>query len=185
MEKKPTDHVEQDQPTAEDDSERGFMALIQPYEAGQDEFWDQLGESWYLVEHLTPESVKVYVRWGDGSESQPSAISGLCVSGGPVTARLIRSIQVGRLEMLRPNDRGFPTGFIRNELAPLRRDKAEDPEQFAARVAMYYSAFSRVSSKPAKEIADHSGVPVTTVRGWIREARLRGKLPPGTRGKAG
>jgi hypothetical protein len=45
--------------------------------------------------------------------------------------------------------------------------------------------FSQITHHPAKAMAEHSHVPVSTVRGWIREARLRGKLPPGTRGRAG
>ncbi|WP_460302801.1 hypothetical protein [Actinocorallia aurea] len=165
--------------------EETFAATISPYRPGENDLWDRLGEEWDLVEGLAPETFKVYVRWGDGTDSKSGLISGLCLADGPVTARAIRSIPIGQLELLRRSDTGFPMGLIKAHLKPLRRSDYADPEQFAEQVAHYYLNFSNMSSKPAKEMADHSGVPVTTVRGWIREARLRGKLPPGTKGKAG
>lgn len=152
-------------------------------EQGIDAFWDRLGEKWQAVDGVV-ESTRIYVLW-DWSNGR-SQIAGLCVMGGPIRANTLRSIPIGRLENLpaaiaetMPRDR-----FLA-ELSPLMRGKDEAPEEFADRVAYYYRVFTGMSSKPAKAIADHSGVPVTTVRGWVREARLRGKLPPGTRGKAG
>ena len=38
---------------------------------------------------------------------------------------------------------------------------------------------------PARAIADANAVPVTTVHGWIRDARRRNFLPPARRGKVG
>ena len=49
----------------------------------------------------------------------------------------------------------------------------------------WHIAASQITSHPAKAIAEHSDVPGGTVHGWIHEARLRGKLPPGTKGRAG
>lgn len=161
----------------------GIVAL--GYKPGVDPFWDQLGPDWQAVDGLTPRPVRVYVLWETSDDGKGRHIAGFCVAGGPVTASLVRSIPIGRLERLGPLPDGFAEGAIRSDLAPLQRIKGEDPEVFADRVATYYRMFSQSSSKPAKEIADHSEVPVATVRGWIREARMRGKLPPGTQGKAG
>ncbi|SDJ94175.1 hypothetical protein [Nonomuraea jiangxiensis] len=153
------------------------------YETSEDELWSRLGEEWQVVNGVHPD-VQVYVRWQvrDGSYR----LSGLCVIGEDVTTDVMRSIPVGRLANL-PGliATGMPREQFLRELAPLARRKEEDPDEFSQRVAWYYRAFSALSPRPAKDIADHSHVPVATVRGWIREARLRGKLPPGKKGKAG
>ncbi|MFD0685904.1 hypothetical protein [Actinomadura fibrosa] len=165
-----------DKDEAPDDG--GAWAVI-PYQPGEDETWDQLGEDWSAVRGMTPASVRLYARWGTGP------LTGVCLVGEAVTASLVRSIPVGRLELLNRNESGFPIGLLKKELAPLQRERNTDPERFAEQVANYYTGFARWSSRPVKEMAEHSGVPVATMRSWIREARLRGKLPPGTRGKAG
>lgn len=89
-------------------------------------------------------------------------------------------------------DKGVP--------APLpkpRRPKAEvdatltKPEgarygdDFYRAVAGVYEALTRVTNSPAVVIADANGVPVTTAHRWIKEARKRGFLPPGHKGKRG
>jgi hypothetical protein len=128
----------------------------------------------------------VYVRW-EKTDDGRSQISGLCVAGDPgISATTVRAIPVGRLENLfpLPDYEAAQQDFFA-KLPPLARDPAESPEQFSERVATYYRFFAAGSARPAKDIANHSHVPVATVRGWIREARLRGKLPPGKRGKAG
>lgn len=65
------------------------------------------------------------------------------------------------------------------------RRPGEDPIEFSRRVTKAYRAAASRSSRPNKLIAQQADVPVSTVRGWIREARLRGLLEPGTQGKAG
>lgn len=72
------------------------------------------------------------------------------------------------------------------ELPPrLGRPDGSDPEAFYRRVAEAYSHYAEQTKAPAKAIADEAEVPVTTVHRWIREARQRGFLPQGRRGKAG
>jgi hypothetical protein len=71
------------------------------------------------------------------------------------------------------------------ERARLTRPDGTDPDGFAARVAAAYREYATQTRAPAVEIAREAGVPVGTVRGWIREARRRGKLPEGRKGKAG
>lgn len=67
----------------------------------------------------------------------------------------------------------------------LTRPDGADPDAFYQRVADAYREYAPVTSKPGARIAEEAGVPIGTARGWIREARRRGKLPPGRKGKAG
>lgn len=170
--------------TQDDEASTGWE--LPKYQKGDDAQWDLLGSNWQAVDGVYP-GVRVYVVWqfDDDLQTRP-AIAGLCIrsiEGGQVTRDALRAISVTRLENLAKNLDGF-TGVVR-DLPPLVREKDQDPEAFADRVAFYYRIFASNSSKPTRDLADHSGVPLPTMRGWIREARLRGKLPPGTRGKAG
>jgi hypothetical protein len=67
----------------------------------------------------------------------------------------------------------------------LVRPDRTDPESFYALVASAYGQYAAESKAPAKAIADEAGVPVSTAHRWVREARRRGFLPPGQKGKAG
>lgn len=164
-----------------DDALRHGGWYLPDYRPGDDETWDRLGDDWRAIEGLH-EAGRVYVRWqNDGGRTH---ISGLCLDGAPITTDTLRSIPVGRLENLAATVMA-PRMASTDDLSPLTRERGSDPEEFAERVATYYRVFAAASDRPAKEMAEHSGVPVGTVRGWIREARLRGKLPPGRQGKAG
>jgi hypothetical protein len=160
-------------------SVRPFGAMRLPtYQPGEDETWDRLGDAWQAVDGAL-EDARLYVTWvthGDGR----SELAGVCVTGAPVTGEMLRAIPVGRLSQL-PG----ATPFDPSELAPLRRRGDDAAGEFSNRVAYYYKIFAQITPHPAKAIAEHSNVPVGTVRGWIHEARVRGKLPPGTRGRAG
>ncbi|MFA1549767.1 hypothetical protein [Actinomadura chokoriensis] len=153
---------------------------VPAYRPGDDEMWDKLGSGWSAIDGVR-DGIRLYVQWDD----ERPAVTGLCLTGA-VTAEALRSIPMGRLENLpaalqqaKTSDEFFA------ELVPLRRVKGEEPDEFADRVALYYRMFAATTDKPTKAIAEHADVPLGTVRSWIREARLRGKLPPGTRGKAG
>jgi hypothetical protein len=67
----------------------------------------------------------------------------------------------------------------------LRRPDGSDPEGFYRTVAAAYGQYAEESHAPAKLIAEEAGVPVTTVHRWVREARRRGFLPPGRKGRTG
>jgi transposase-like protein len=58
-------------------------------------------------------------------------------------------------------------------------------DEFYQRVAASYSARAARTSRPAVEMANDNGVPVTTVHRWVKEARRRGFLPPGQKGRRG
>lgn len=151
---------------------------------GEDDLWDRLGDDWQAIDGLHPD-MRIYARWDTSGEGRPK-VTGLCLTHPSITTELLRSILITRIAGIPvAAEKAMSEDEFLNALAPLRRSRNEDPDEFADRVAYYYRIFTQMTAKPAKEIADHSGVPVGTVRGWIREARLRGKLPPGTRGKAG
>lgn len=64
-------------------------------------------------------------------------------------------------------------------------DKNDTKDDFYKSVAAAYSALASESRRPAWEIAEAKGVPITTVHRWVREARRRGFLSPARSGKAG
>lgn len=68
---------------------------------------------------------------------------------------------------------------------PLRRPDGRDPGGFYRLVARAYLDYAAESSKPAKAVAEEARVPVTTAHRWVREARIRGFLPPGRKGRVG
>lgn len=53
-----------------------------------------------------------------------------------------------------------------------------DPEVFYRRVGEAYTAHILRTNRVAHAMADEAGVPLSTVRGWIREARRRGHIEP-------
>jgi hypothetical protein len=67
----------------------------------------------------------------------------------------------------------------------LTRPDGSDPDAFYEQVARAYREYAAQGHAPARDIANEAGVPVGTAHGWIREARRRGHLPPGRKGKAG
>ena len=59
------------------------------------------------------------------------------------------------------------------------------PDEFYAGLARVYTNLVATSERPAADIAEANHVPVTTVHRWIKEARRRGFLAVGRRGRAG
>jgi len=55
------------------------------------------------------------------------------------------------------------------------------PDSFYERFGKVYGQAAGATAKPAVQIAEANGVPVTTVHGWVKEARRRGLLVPGER----
>jgi hypothetical protein len=83
-----------------------------------------------------------------------------------------------------PMVRGSVSGHVHGEglVPPPGRPR---PDSFYQQVASDYLAAASVSARPAVNLAKGAGVPVTTVRGWVAEARRRGFLPPGQKGRRG
>ncbi len=158
-----------------------MLALRPGYIPGADPLWDRLGTDWRAFDHIAG-GARVYVHGRRLTErGNRFIIDGLCISALPITADLLRAIPVGRLEALADSSRPDEAVDLAS-MEPLRRERGEDGDAFADRVAEWYRAVEGFTPHPAKVIAQYSDVPVTTVHGWIREARLRGKLPPGRRG---
>lgn len=63
--------------------------------------------------------------------------------------------------------------------------KAPYPDAFYKRVAAAYNRLVADGQQPAPIIAEANGVPISSVHGWVKEARRRGALPTGRKGKAG
>ena len=59
------------------------------------------------------------------------------------------------------------------------------PDVFYQQVADVYLDLAQASHRPASDLAERHGVPVSTAHRWVKEARRRGFLPPGHPGKAG
>jgi hypothetical protein len=59
------------------------------------------------------------------------------------------------------------------------------PDIFYREVADVYLTYAQASPRPACDLADRHGVPVSTAHRWVKEARRRGFLPPGRPGKSG
>lgn len=70
-------------------------------------------------------------------------------------------------------------------LVKLSRPTGRDSDSFYRDVASAYAELARATRAPAKVLAEEAEVPITTVHRWVREARRRGFLPPGRKGKAG
>ena len=59
------------------------------------------------------------------------------------------------------------------------------PDWFYQEVANQYGRLVAASNRPATEMAEVHGIPVTTVHRWVKEARRRGFLGPGRKGRRG
>lgn len=158
-----------------------------------------------------PDGVRVNVRLNRDAEGR-WVVAGLLIEGKAITGETLRRIPLARLEALAntdlaslaltleqagapPSDDGLTLGDLRSlaGVAPaptarrpsLRRPDGSDPDAFYREVATAYASAAAESSRPAAALAEEAGVPVTTVHRWVREARRRGLLPPGKKGKAG
>jgi hypothetical protein len=132
---------------------------------------------------------KVFVRITQATDGR-FHLRGLRIDG-PVSAELLRSIPVGRIEGVANTQ--LHTGVT----APRRRPQARIPDSLRASavpgypdpfydaVAVIYQQLVGTSPRPVAELASANAVPVTTAQRWVREARRRGKLPPGRPGKSG
>ena len=94
------------------------------------------------------------------------------------------------LAALRDQSGGAPASLrlveqMKKQRPLLTRPDGSDPDGFAERVADAYREYVMETRSPALKIAEEAGIPVGTARGWIREARRRGKLPQGRPGRTG
>jgi hypothetical protein len=114
-------------------------------------------------------------------------ITGLLVLGESVTASDLRKLPIGAIENVVNLGLDQPPAELGDELdalPPLVRDGAMRPEDWSKLVAAHYTAWARRGPNPGARISQRWGVNRQTVAAWVREARLRGFLPPARRSKA-
>jgi hypothetical protein len=76
-------------------------------------------------------------------------------------------------------------GSVGRKRARLKIPPGAKPDSFYKRVAEVYRELAAWSNRPAVELAEVNSVPVTTAHRWVKEARRRGFLPPGRKGRRG
>lgn len=133
---------------------------------------------------------KIFVRVTEDADGR-IRLHGLRLEGR-VSAELLRSVPVGRIEAVAnrllhaagppPRRRRAPARIPDSLRASAVRGY---PDPFYDAVASAYQQLVATTARPVAELAAANAVPVTTAQRWVREARRRGKLPPGRTGKAG
>jgi hypothetical protein len=170
-----------------------------PY-TGPDRAEHGAGAWWHRVDGLEDGLVvHVLVGYEDDDYERP-VITHVDIAGDAIRTEHLRKIPLGQIErrlrfekhmsgigyvyLVDENDEGYmPVALPPGPLTRRRED--EDPMTFARRVATTYKSYAAVTGKPGKAMADDSGLPVGTVRRWIREARELGALEKGSQGRAG
>ena len=142
--------------------------------------------SFEWVESSADNRVHVHLDQADDGRFH---VSRLVIEGSPLSAEHLRSVPLGRIEaaanaLFHGNPSPSPT---KAKIAPHLRANAVRgyPESFYDAVAGGYRALVASSSRPIADLAEANEVPLTTAQRWVREARRRGKLPPGRSGKSG
>lgn len=118
------------------------------------------------------------------SDMGREVLSGIVLLSDVITADMLRRVPVSFLEQGASLQR--VETLLRKELdslPPLQRTPDQSPEDFSRLVAEHYKVWAMYSATPAASMAAESNVKAPTVHTWIREARLRGLLPPARRGK--
>jgi hypothetical protein len=111
-------------------------------------------------------------------------VVGLFIQDERVTAETLRQISILEIERSANAGRHDRADLIGVDEAGRRRVAVElkvrhrDPEAFSRRVAELYEAWAMIDNNPAAAIARAYDLPSPRVHSWVREARLRGHLPP-------
>lgn len=150
-----------------------------------------LDDGWYEWDAPPAGPTRVLVRLEPADDGRHTLVA--MRIEGPVSADLLRAIPAGRIEaaanaLLHSSGLPAPSGARRSAriAARLRANAVQGyPDAFYDAVAAAYRSLVTTSSTPIGDLAAANEVPVTTAQRWVREARRRGKLPPGRAGKAG
>lgn len=114
----------------------------------------------------------------------------LFLTSDALTADDLRGVSIRDLERRANND------GVRHDLVGLdekgellvaidfRRSNRGDQDEFARRFAEIYRRRAQISPSPAADISREYDLPRPTVHSWVREARLKGFLPPAERRKS-
>jgi hypothetical protein len=146
-----------------------------------DDFDAEESSEWVVVNDPPTGVASVRLR-GRRSESGRFVITDLHLHGDQLTAESLRGLSLARLEAkLNSSLRG--SGGVREVLS--RRSDETDPDDFYRIVADAYVEYAAQSKAPGKAIAEEARVPASTAHRWIRQARHRGFLPVGQKGRVG
>ena len=163
----------------------GYHGLVAPQLTAAENGWFE----WSDASAPLPKRSKVLVRVVEANDGR-FHLDGLRIEGH-VSAELLRSVPLGRIEaaanaQLHP---GTAPGRAKRSVtipAKLRTGgRSGYGDAFYDAVARAYQHLAHTSPRPIGELAESNRVPLTTAQRWVREARRRGKLPPGRPGKAG
>ncbi len=104
--------------------------------------------------------------------------------GEAITAEMLRKVSVSAMENARNlNDTDALLQAEKAKLPRLEDADRSDPGAFSRLVAEHYKMWARAVPHPVAAMAAEAKVKAPTVHTWVREARLRGMLPPARRGK--
>lgn len=114
-------------------------------------------------------------------------VTGVLLLSDGVRTEDLRRVPIGALEVSMNVEQSGSAVDVQDvdDLPPLVRSPGTRPEDWSKLVAAHYTAWARRGANPGAEMARRWGVNRQTVAAWIREARLRGMLPPARRPKTG
>lgn len=115
-------------------------------------------------------------------------LTGVMLLGDAITAEQLRKVPVAALEnsanlTMSPDSRQILSNEI-PKLPKLERRPDMSSVEFSQLVADHYRQWAAAVPHPAAAMAAQAKVKLPTMHTWIREARLRGFLPPGRGSKA-
>ncbi|GAA4664048.1 helix-turn-helix domain-containing protein [Amycolatopsis dongchuanensis] len=169
------------------------------------------GNGWKTIGDPPEGADGVHVRYTKDASGR-WVVTGLYVHGPALTGETLRALRLARWEAHQnkpgaidpgdADDDDLTLGQLRNrsaDVAELMRERADHvkptmrgglgrpdgTDAFYEEVARAYKQYAEESRAPAAAIARETGVPVRTVHRWISEARRRGHLPAGRRGRVG
>jgi hypothetical protein len=151
-------------------------------------FGQHLGGRWGFFSSGRFISGEPVAGWAgfDEDESGRGVLVGLVIIGDAITADLLRKVPVGNLENsfnLDDRDARERLDEELKALPPLKRTPEMAPEDFSQLVADHFKVWAKAVPHPANAMAIAADVKPPTMHTWIREARLRGLLPPAKRRK--
>lgn len=135
------------------------------------------GGHWQVLPTENAPDGVVAAQFTEG-ESGRLVLTGLVLLADRITAEQLRAIPVTQLER-NANLARRDVHEQLDRLPPLKRTPGMDPEEFSRLVAEHYRVWVRAVPNPVAAMAKRSGVKLATMHTWVREARLRGFLPPG------
>ncbi len=137
----------------------------------------------YTAEHSRTPGIGVGAVIREGRSGR-HVVSALLLVGEAITSDTLRRVPLAAMENAANLSREDVNRDALAALGPLSRDRADSAEDFSRLVAEHYKLWAVCVPNPAAAMAAEHKVKLATMHTWIRDARLRGLLPPARRGKA-